>query len=158
MLAREIMTASPAFVTPNDRVSSAAALMRDRDVGAVPVVDGEDTKRLVGILTDRDVAVRCVASRHGSGCLVRDHMTSGHVHAVPADAPVRDVVEIMERDQVRRVPVVDLHGALVGIVALADLATKFAVRDPITTEEVLERVSQPRHRARQPDLAGMPGT
>jgi CBS domain-containing protein len=158
MLAREIMTPNPAFVTPAERLHVAAALMRDRDVGAVPVVDGEDTKRLVGILTDRDIAVRCVADGHGPGCLVRDHMTSGHVSAVRPDAPVRDVVEIMERDAVRRVPVVDLLGHLVGIVALADLATKFAARDPITTEEVLERVSQPRARPAPLDLAGMPGT
>lgn len=145
MLARELMTVRPQCVTPDDPLSAAAELMRELNVGIVPVVEHRDNRRLVGLITDRDIAIRCVARHHEVGCRVRDHMTGHGLHTVHADADVADVIETMEREQVRRIPVVGDDGALVGIIAQADLATKLGSQRPLDVEHMLERVSEPAH-------------
>ena len=145
MKARDIMTANPSAVTPRDTVAHAAEIMRDLDVGIVPVVDDQSTMRLEGVLTDRDIAVRCVAKGHQAECRVSDHMTTDHLDVVRADADVRDVIAKMEADQVRRIPVVADGSRLVGIIAQADLAVKLGPKDPTLVEEVVERISAPTH-------------
>jgi CBS domain-containing protein len=98
---------------------------------------------LVGILTDRDMAIRCVAHAHSSSCLVRDHMSTGPLQTVHPDADVAEVLEKMEHVQVRRIPVVSDDGALLGMIAQADLATKLGPTEPLRVEEVLARISSP---------------
>jgi CBS domain-containing protein len=148
MLARELMTIHPQHVTPDDPLSLAAELMREFDIGMIPVVDNHETQRLTGVITDRDIAVRCVARHHEPGCRVRDHMTGHALHTVHPDANAREVIDLMEREQVRRIPVVREDRALVGVIAQADLATKLGPRAPLEVERMLERVSEPVHAIR----------
>lgn len=146
MKAREIMTSEPLAVTRREAVWRAAEIMRDVDVGILPVIDDPRSMRLLGVITDRDIAVRCVAKQHGTSCTVGDHMTTGHLDTVGPDDDVDTVIALMERDQVRRIPVVSEDNRLVGVIAQADLATKLGPRNPQKIEEVLERVSE-RHKS-----------
>jgi CBS domain-containing protein len=143
MKARDIMTPNPSVVTPQQPIAHAAEIMRELNVGIVPVVDGPSHMRLEGVLTDRDIAVRCVAFGHDGGCRVQDHMTADHLDVVREDADIAEVITKMETDQVRRIPVVADGGRLVGIIAQADLAVKLGPKDPMLVEEVLERISEP---------------
>lgn len=137
------MTSNPFTVMSTDTVARAAEAMRDLQVGCVPVADDPRMPVLLGLITDRDIAVRCVAEKHGSSCLVRNHMTAQPLQTVGPDSDVDDVARKMEDAQVRRIPVVDAAGRLLGIIAQADLATKLGPREPLIVEEVLERLSSP---------------
>jgi CBS domain-containing protein len=136
MLARDIMTTHPTVVTPDDPISRAAELMRDRGVGVLPVIDDLQSRRLAGMVTARDIVTRCVAARHAGDCRVRDHMTCTHLEFVGPDSDVSEVVAKMKSAQVRRIPVVaDLRG-LVGIIAVADLAVRLRPGHPSVVEEL----------------------
>jgi CBS domain-containing protein len=141
MKARDLMAPYPGVVTAGDPLSRAAELMRDWDVGMVPVVDDPVAMHLVGVITDRDIAVRCVAPRHGGRCSVGAHLTAGPLATVEPDTDAREVMEQMKAHQVRRLPVV-AGGRLVGVVALADLARLEGRLDPLEVESVVERVSE----------------
>ena len=139
MRARELMTADPACVTRDDSVQLAAQLMRDRDVGLIPVLRGSGSRELAGVLTDRDIAIRCVAAGRGADTLVGDIM-SGDVRTVTSDDDVRTVMTLMGREQVRRIPVVDERGSVVGIVSQADIVLE--AEDDLAAERTVERISQ----------------
>jgi len=141
MRARDIMTSNPLVVTGEDTISHAAEIMRDAEVGIVPVVDDREHRRLIGVLTDRDIAVRCVSHRHVPACDVRLHMSADHLHTVAPDDDVDRVLEAMAHDQVRRIPVVADDGRLIGMISQADLATKVGPDHPLDVERVLESVS-----------------
>jgi CBS domain-containing protein len=143
MKVRMIMTPHPFVITPDDSVSYAAEVMRHQDIGALPVVDSVARGTLVGLITDRDIVIRCVSRAHDPKCPVGGHMTTMPLEVVREDADVDEVVEKMERLQVRRIPVLDEQDVLVGIVAQADLVRKLGPADPEKIEEVLERVSAP---------------
>jgi CBS domain-containing protein len=123
MKAHEIMTSKPEVVTPQDPISRAAQIMRDKDVGLVPVVRDTSSMVLEGVITDRDMAVRHVADGHTNDCSVASHMSREHISAVDQSDDVQTVLATMERAEVRRVPVTDKNGKLVGIIAQADIAT-----------------------------------
>jgi CBS domain-containing protein len=142
MKARDLMTKDPQVVTVNQRVSDAARIMRDQGVGCVPVVDATSTMRVKGVITDRDIAVRCAAERHVDDCPVIEHMTAGPLDTVGPDSDVEDVMELMELDRVRRILVTE-GDRLIGIIAQADLALKEGPLEPLKVEQVLERVSAP---------------
>lgn len=115
----EVMTRDPRTVTPKDTVRQAAQLMVELDVGVLPVCEGE---RLVGIVTDRDITVRATAlGLAPDECPVGEVMTRDP-QTVQADEDVEEVLQTMADSQVRRVPVTDKDGALLGIVSLGDLA------------------------------------
>ena len=120
MKARDIMTGNPECLTPDDSLQQAARVMRDGGFGAIPIVDDENTRDVIGIITDRDIAIRHVAEGHDGSCRVGDHMTKD-VEVVRADSDLSDVEDIMSDEQVRRVPVVDEHDRLIGMIAQADL-------------------------------------
>ena len=143
MRVNEIMTPDPEVVTLEDTIGRAAAIMRDRDIGSVPVVDDQDRRRLRGIITDRDIAVRHVAEGHRDDCTVAAHMTRDPVETVRPDDDVDTLAETMKRRGVRRVPVVDQEGRLVGIVAQADLAVELGPSEPEKVAEVVEKISEP---------------
>jgi CBS domain-containing protein len=145
MRAREIMTPHPVVVTPDEPLAHAAAIMRERNIGSLPVVNDRTRMRLEGILTDRDIVTRCVAMRHDGRCRVRDHMTSGHIDTAGPEAGIGEVIAKMERDQVRRIPIVAPDGSLVGIIAQADLAVKLGPKEPVRVEHLLEEISEPIH-------------
>lgn len=124
MKARDIMTPQPLVLVPTDEVWKAAEIMRYEDIGCIPVVRNCVIPNLVGLITDRDITIRCVARRHGAGCAIGDHMTPVPLQTVLPDADTSEIVAKMEAAQVRRIPVVDEAGKLVGIVAEVDLAMK----------------------------------
>ena|SRR5947209_8548083 len=140
MNCREVMTENPVCCLPTDAVNAAARMMRREDVGAVPVVNDEKNMRLIGILTDRDLAIKVVAeSRDSSNTTVRDVMTSTII-ACRTDDDLSSAIRAMEEHQIRRVPVVDDDGRIVGIISQADVATR--VREPEKTAEVVKGISQ----------------
>jgi CBS domain-containing protein len=116
---RDIMTANPACVSEKDSILEAARLMKREDTGVIPVVDG---KKVIGMITDRDIVVRLVADGKNPGdCKVNEAMTK-HVRVVREDDSVNDVLEVMKGANIRRVPVCDSNDQIVGIVSMADLA------------------------------------
>jgi CBS domain-containing protein len=138
--ARELMTDKVECVTRQDSLSRAAQLMRDADIGALPVVEDQNSMRLVGVITDRDIAVRHVAGDNTDDCSVGDHMTSGRLFTASPDDDVESVMRTMKSEQVRRVPVVE-NERLVGMIAQADIARSHV--DDEETGEVVERISEP---------------
>lgn len=137
--ARDIMTANPQCVTREDSVSRAAEIMRDSDVGVVPVVEDQGSMRLAGVLTDRDIAVRVVAEGRNNDCRAREVMSSGLATVRPED-DVDRVLDLMKREQVRRIPVVE-GDRLVGIIAQADVAMD--LNNDRKTGDVVEKISEP---------------
>ena len=142
MRARDIMTPDPQCVTPSDTVTEAARIMRDSDVGIVPVIDDSNSMRLAGVITDRDIAIRCVAEGRDGTCRVSDLMSAEVVTALPDD-DVSRVMDRMKTEQVRRIPIVDGDQRLVGIIAQADIALE---TDDRSAGDVVEKISEPGHR------------
>ena len=140
MKARDIMTSDPEVITPQESVVTAAEIMRDREIGFVPVVDDRETMQLLGVITDRDIAIRHVAERHTRDCSVQDHMTTDRLATVTPDMEVEDVYDLMEAEQVRRIPVTE-SGRIVGVIAQADVAVKEAHSDDVA--RIVERISEP---------------
>ena len=141
MKAREIMTATPAVCTPEDTIRDAARLMRDYDVGSLPVVENTGQNRLVGIVTDRDLAVGPLADGRFDA-RVSDVMTPNPSTVRESD-DVEAVSRLMASEQVRRIPVVDDIGSVVGMVAQADLALADRAVSATRVEEVVESISRP---------------
>lgn len=137
---QDIMTTDPVCVTPDTLLKDAARLMKDQNVGMLPVVEGAGSDRLVGVVTDRDIAIRHVAEGHASSaCPVSEAMTR-KVATCKVDDDVIDVMNLMGKEQVRRIPIVDERGALVGVVAQADIALE---ADEDDAGETVSRISQP---------------
>ncbi|MGH7468917.1 MAG: CBS domain-containing protein [Longimicrobiales bacterium] len=145
MRARDIMTGNPQYVTTQDSVQRAAQIMRDNDIGMVPAVDDRESCRLRGVLTDRDIAVRCVAENRNGDSRVIDLMSRDLVTARPDDQ-LEEVMDRMKAEQVRRIPVIDDGDRLLGIIAQADIALEGPGDQATAT--VVERISEPGRRAR----------
>jgi CBS domain-containing protein len=119
----------------------AAEVMRRADVGLVPVVSEDSPARLIGVLTDRDLALKVVAEgRDPRSTAVSDVMTADPIACQP-DVAIEAVMDLMASHQVRRVPIVDAEGAIVGIVAQADIATRLS--SPAETGQVVQAISEP---------------
>jgi len=137
----DVMTREPVYCEPGDPVTKAADLMRQHDVGSLPVVESRGSGRLVGIVTDRDLVVKVVAgNRSVESATVRDAMTA-NPWSCREDEELGHAVSIMAEQQVRRMPVVDAEGRLLGIIAQADVATRLQ-RDR-QTGELVEAISEP---------------
>lgn len=141
MKIQEIMTKDPSCVTPDETVREAAQVMKREDVGIVPVVDGQTEKRLIGLVTDRDIAIRCIADGKDGTCRVRDVMSSDDLTTCSQNDDVENVMSAMRTEKVRRIPIVDERGSLVGIVSQADVLTK--TRDTSRAGETVEEISEP---------------
>jgi CBS domain-containing protein len=141
MNARDLVSGSVVAVTADEPVSRAAALMAAEDIGLVPVVDSPETMHLVGVLTDRDIAIRHVAHHDATDCTVGDHMTRAPLRTVRADDHVHDVMGRMRHYQLRRMPVVDENHRLVGVVSQADIALQVAGDEPREFERMMEGIS-----------------
>jgi CBS domain-containing protein len=139
MKARDIMTRNIECVTGDDTAEAAARIMRDEDVGIVPVIDNEKNMKLAGVVTDRDIAIRCIAEGKNSDCRVRDIMSTDLITVAP-DADIGEVMNRMEAEQVRRIPVVE-DERIIGIIAQADLATQGP--GDADVGEVVQRISSP---------------
>ena len=137
MKIREIMTPDAQCVGPEETLVDAAALMRQLDVGVLPVCNEGD---VVGMITDRDIAIRAVADgRPPTTTRVREIMSPGTV-VVYEDQDVDEVVEVLEKHQIRRAPVMTRERRLVGIVSLGDIAVDASAE---LSGEALKCVSQP---------------
>lgn len=138
MKAREIMTADVEIVSPNASICEAARKMQSCDIGMLPVCDGE---RMVGTLTDRDITVRAVARGYDPvNTPVREIMTSSVAFCRDNDS-MEAAARMMERKQIRRLPVIDSAERLVGIISVGDIAVR--AHDEQLLEEVMERVCEP---------------
>ena len=119
MKVKQIMTTDVSTVAPNDTVTKAASIMKQLNIGSVPVTDGN---RVVGMVTDRDITLRGVAKGGDPNQNILEVMTSDIKYATP-DMDVHAVADLMAENQVRRLPVID-NDKLVGIVAIGDLAVE----------------------------------
>ena len=136
MKVSEVMTRDVQTIRPDQSAQQAASFMLNADAGSIPVTEGE---RLIGLITDRDLAVRGVAKGHGPDTPGRELMTNDIVCA-RIDDDCDDVASKMSEAQVRRLPVIDEQERLCGIVSLGDLAREGASE---TAEQALEGVAQP---------------
>ena len=132
----ELMTTDVQTVGADQTIREAAGFMLRAEAGSIPVTDGD---RVIGIITDRDIAVRGVAEGRSHDTPVRDLMSDGIICA-RADDDIQDVAQRMSREQIRRLPVLDADERLVGIVSLGDLARETS-GEP--AQQALEGVSQP---------------
>ena len=142
MKVRDIMTPDPACCLRETTARDAARLMVEYDCGAIPVVESMEKRKLVGIVTDRDIAVRGVAEGEGPDTRVEELMTESPVAADPDDE-IETVREVMIREQVRRVPVAGRDGVIAGIIAQADLAREDAAASDREVGRIVEAISEP---------------
>lgn len=141
MKARDIMTENPATITPETPAREAARLMESHDVGSLPVVEGTD-RRLVGVVTDRDLAIRVLARGESPEVQIREVMSS-NVQCCKAEDSLDDVENAMGKYQVRRIPIVDDKNRVIGMVAQADLARERKAVGTKDLGKVLEKISEP---------------
>ncbi|HEU5371993.1 MAG TPA: CBS domain-containing protein [Gaiellaceae bacterium] len=133
---RELMTVKPRTVKAGDSVVEAAKLMRGEDAGLAPIVDGD---RLVGVVTDRDIAIRVVAEGRDPQSTKVEEVASQNVVTIDPQQDLDEALRLMAQHQLRRLPVVEEDGKLVGIVAQADVARH---ADAERTGEVVEEISE----------------
>ena len=137
MQVKDVMTKSVASLNPQDTVERAAQLMKEHDIGSLPVCEGE---KVIGIVTDRDITLRCVAvGNNVKSQSVRDIMTSNPV-VINSNTNIQDAARIMSERQIRRLPIVD-NNNLVGMVALGDLAVEPKLDN--AAESALSSISEP---------------
>jgi CBS domain-containing protein len=151
MLVRDVMSTALSAARVDDTVQTAARLMRDHDVGAVLVADAGG--RPIGLLTDRDIVVRCVAEGMNPASCRVEELLRGHLITVEADSPLEYASRLMARHRVRRLPVTR-DGRIIGMISLGDLA----VREPEkqTVAATLEQVSaSPRRTSKSREQAGI---
>ena len=134
--ARDVMTFDPQCVGENDTLVEAARRLRDLDVGAMPIC-GEDG-RLKGMLTDRDIVVKCLAEGGDPATTTAGSLGEGRPVTIGADDDIREALQTMQDHQVRRLPVIDGHD-LVGIISQADIARSLSSAE---TGETVEEISE----------------
>ena len=132
---QEAMTSNPTTIEPTATAEEAAKIMKSEDIGSLPIVDGD---KLVGVITDRDLAIRVVAEGRGTDTTVGE-IASKDVVTVDPEQSVEDAARLMAEHQVRRLPVVEEDGRIVGIVTQADIAQ--TGHDALTGETV-QQISQ----------------
>jgi CBS domain-containing protein len=134
---RELMTESPRTVPPDASAVDAAKVMQNEDAGVVPIV--EDDGRLIGVVTDRDIALRVVAEGREPDSTKVAEIASQNLATVDPQQDIDEALRLMAEHQVRRLPVVEEDGRLVGILAQADVARHL---DASRTGEVVEQISE----------------
>ena len=140
MQVREIMTPNPVCCTVTTPLKDVARAMVEHDCGEIPIVENHDEKMLVGVVTDRDIVCRLVAQGKNPLELTAESCMSSPVIVVWESTQIEDCAQLMEENQIRRVPVVDGGGACCGIVSQADIAQHASRR---ITAELVKDVSQP---------------
>jgi CBS domain-containing protein len=133
---RDIMTTRVTTASPDTTLEEIATMMKRENVGAIPIVDEED---LCGLLTDRDIVLRCVAEGRSPAETRAEDILSEDLHVIEVDDDVDSAAELMSRQQIRRLPVVE-NGRLVGILSIGDIAVKEG--DDRTSGDTLQGISQ----------------
>jgi CBS domain-containing protein len=135
-VARDLMTPDPTCVKEDQTLVEAARMMRDLDVGALPICGNDD--RLKGMLTDRDIVVKCIAEGGDPNTETAGSFGEGKPVTIGADDDIREALEVMQEHQVRRLPVIDGHD-LVGIISQADIARELSATE---TGETVAEISE----------------
>lgn len=140
MNCRQVMTADPACCVPQDSVVTAAMIMKAQNAGSVPVVADRNSRHVVGIVTDRDIAIRVVAEQRDYYSTHVADVMSKDVVTCKEDDDYDQAIAAMKEHQIRRIPVVDAGKGLVGIVAMADVSRQ---AEPRIIGEAMEEISEP---------------
>jgi len=136
----EVMTKKPVCCLPDDFVSEAAELMKKEQVGSIPIIEDEQTRKLVGIVTDRDLTIRIVAEGLDAKSTKVETIMTRNVVTCSAEDDLQKVVDAMSKYQLRRIPVVDDDNKILGIIAQADVAMHFD--HPKRTAAMVKEISQ----------------
>jgi CBS domain-containing protein len=136
----EVMTKNPVCCLPDDMVVKAAQLMKRENIGPIPVIENEETRKLVGIVTDRDLALKIVAEGRDAKSTKVEAVMTREVVTCRADDDLQIALDAMSEHQLRRIPIVDNDNKIVGIISQADVATR--VDQPEKTAEMVKEISQ----------------
>ena len=136
----EVMTKNPVCCLPNDSVAKAAELMKSENIGSIPVIENKQSQKLVGIVTDRDLALEIVAERRDPKTTKVEAVMTHKVVTCHADDDLQQALDAMAEHRLRRIPVVDNDNKIVGIIAQADVATR--ADQPEKTAEMVKEISQ----------------
>ncbi|HEY5158580.1 MAG TPA: CBS domain-containing protein [Anaerolineales bacterium] len=136
----EVMTKKPVCCLPNDTVAKAAQLMKRENIGSIPVIENDLTKKLVGIVTDRDLTLKIVAEGRDAKSTKVEAVMTRKVVTCHAEDDLQKALDAMSGHQLRRIPVVDNDNKILGIIAQADVATR--VNQPEKTAEMVKQISQ----------------
>ena len=136
----EVMTKNPVCCLPNDSAAKAAELMKRENIGSILVIENEHTQKLVGIVTDRDLALKIVAEGRDAKSTKVEAVMTHKVVTCHADDDLQKALDAMAEHQLRRIPVVNNDNKIVGIIAQADVATR--VDQPEKTAEMVKEISQ----------------
>jgi len=159
----DVMTKNPTCCLPSDAAQVAAIIMRDEDTGIVPVVDDEKSRRLIGVVTDRDLCVTVIADgqtyimaegRDPTSVRVEEFMTRRLVCCSPDD-DLESALELMRENQVRRILIVNGQREVQGIVSMADVVRRGEIASG-ETRETLKRICEPTDRASRPRAESTP--
>jgi CBS domain-containing protein len=134
------MTVNPSCCLVTDTVHRAAQLMKSEDVGPIPILDDLESRRLAGVVTDRDIVLKLVAKDLDPNTTRVSEIMTTDVITCRVDDDAHEAVRLMEKHQVRRIPIVNDNGQLAGIVSQADVATR--MKEPRQTAEVVKEISQ----------------
>ena len=137
---RDVMTKNPICCQPDDMATKAAELMKSENIGSIPVIENDQTKILVGIVTDRDLTLKIIAEGLDAKSTKVDAVMTRKVVTCRADDDSQKALDAMSEHQLRRIPVVDDDNKIVGIIAQADVATR--VDHPKRIAALVKEISQ----------------
>ena len=142
MKCNEVMTKNPECCLPNDNVVKAAQMMKLLNVGPIPIIESDETRKLVGFLTDRDLALKIVAEGRDPKSTKIEEVMTHKVVTCHMDDDLQKAMDVMAENQIRRIPVVDSGNRIIGIISQADVATR--LNQPVKTAEMVKEISQPK--------------
>jgi len=140
MTCGEVMTKNPVCCLPDDMAAKAAQLMKRKHIGSVPVIENEQTCKLIGIVTDRDLALKIVAEGREAKSTKVGLVMTRRVVTCRAEDDLQKAMDAMSRHQLRRIPIVDKDNRILGIIAQADVATRG--NQPEKTGAMVKKISQ----------------
>jgi len=135
-----VMTKDPVCCLPSDMVAEVARLMKRENIGPIPVIENEETRKLVGIVTDRDLALKIVAEGRDAKSTKVETVMTRKVVTCRAEDDLQIALDAMSKHQLRRIPIVDTDNKILGIISQADVATR--IDQPEKTAEMVKEISQ----------------
>ncbi len=139
-ICEDVMTANPVSCLPTDSVKRAAELMKSENVGPIPVIENQQTRKLVGIITDRDLALKVIAEGCDASSTLVESVMTRKVVSCRGDDPLQKAMDLMSGHQLRRITIVDKANVILGIISQADIATRG--NQPEKTAIVVKDISQ----------------
>ncbi len=136
----DLMTSNPVCCLATDTVKSVAEIMKRENIGPMPVIDGEQTRKLIGVITDRDLALKVVGEGRDAASTKVEAVMTRKVVTCRADDSMQRALDAMAENQLRRVIIVDQENKVLGIISQADVATR--VDQPEKTAEMVKEISQ----------------